>query len=134
MSEASIQAYIDAQPKIKPSEEQIMTFLSHGGATLHEVSNSLLMHLQTASARLSELNDKGLVNQGGIMGVYYLTPENEVEMVKAKRERQRFRKWKKLGEKNNYFAMMQAEELDKHFDENGKERKPLQINQQELAF
>jgi|TARA_R110000751_G_scaffold1166_3_gene4519 hypothetical protein len=114
MSIFSLQAYIDIQPNIKPSEERILTLLSEGGATLRGVAESLSMPLQTASARLSELHDSGLIHQLDD-AKYLLTPFIKINSVKYKRDRKRFDKWKKLGEDRGYFSMSQADLMDEYF-------------------
>ena len=115
MSKFSLQAYIDIQPHIKPSDERILTLLSEGGATLREVSESLSMPLQTASARLSELHDSGLIHQLDD-AKYLLTPFIKIDSVKYKRDRKRFDKWKKLGDERGYFSMAQADLMDEYYD------------------
>ena len=115
MSKFSLQAYIDIQPHIKPSDERILTLLSEGGATLREVSESLSMPLQTASARLSELHDSGLIHQLDD-AKYLLTPFIKIDSIKYKRDRKRFDKWKKLGEDRGYFSMAQADLMDEYYD------------------
>ena len=115
MSKFSLQAYIDIQPHIKPSDERILTLLSEGGATLREVSESLSMPLQTASARLSELHDSGLIHQLDD-AKYLLTPFIKIDSVKYKRDRKRFDKWKKLGDERGYFSMAQADLMDEYYN------------------
>ena len=115
MSKFSLQAYIDIQPYIKPSDERILTLLSEGGATLREVSESLSMPLQTASARLSELHDSGLIHQLDD-AKYLLTPFIKIDSVKYKRDRKRFDKWKKLGDERGYFSMAQADLMDEYYN------------------
>jgi DNA-binding transcriptional ArsR family regulator len=115
MSKFSLQAYIDIQPHIKPSDERILTLLSEGGATLREVSESLSMPLQTASARLSELHDSGLIHQLDD-AKYLLTPFIKIDSIKYKRDRKRFDKWKKLGDERGYFSMAQADLMDEYYD------------------
>ena len=115
MSKFSLQAYIDIQPYIKPSDERILTLLSEGGATLREVSENLSMPLQTASARLSELHDSGLIHQLDD-AKYLLTPFIKIDSVKYKRDRKRFDKWKKLGEDRGYFSMAQADLMDEYYN------------------
>lgn len=113
MSHFSIEAYIAIQPDIKPTEELILSLLSRGGATLREVSERLSMPLQTASARLSELHDKGLVHQSEYhKATYTLTPPENVGRVKEERDRKRYEKWKKLGEVNNYFGKDYRDAMD----------------------
>ena len=136
MSKFSIQAYIDIQPRIKPSEERILTLLSEGGATLRDVSERLSIPLQTASARLSELHDSGMIHQSEHnTAKYHLTPLENIASVKYKRDRKRFDKWKKLGEDRGFFGMAQADLLDEYYDKNGKEKNPSpELPQSQLAF
>jgi len=136
MSKFSIEAYIDIQPHIKPTEEMILSLLSRKGHTLHEVSEGLLLPLQTASARLSELHDSGLIHQSEHnSSKYHLTPLENIASVKYKRDRKRFDKWKKLGEERGYFGMAQADLMDEYYDENGKEKNPSpELHQSELIF
>jgi len=135
MSKFSIEAYIDIQPHIKPTEELILSLLSRGGATLKEVSERLMMPLQTASARLSELHDKGLVHQSEHhSATYNLTPLENVASVKYTRDRKRFEKWKKLGEERGFFGMAHADLMDKYYDSEGKEKNPTPDLPVELAF
>jgi predicted transcriptional regulator len=104
------------QPRIKPSEERILTLLSEGGHNLRETAERLSMPLQTASARLSELHDSGLITQGEMRGTYHLTPLDNVGVVKYARDRQRYEKWKKLGEANNYFGKEYRDAMDLEFE------------------
>lgn len=135
MSTFSIQAYLDIQPHIKPSEELILSLLSKGGATLREVSERLSMPLQTASARLSELHDSGLIHQSEHhTATYNLTPFENISSVKYQRDRKRFEKWKKLGEERGFFGMAQADLMDKYYDSEGKERNPSPDLPLKLAF
>lgn len=125
MSIQSNQAYKDIQPKIKPSEALIMNLLEEYNLPLRLVAKRLSMPLQTASARLSELHDKGLVMQKA-NGDYYKTPVDDVEGVRVIREKNRFNKWRRLGCKLGYFDMIRQEKIDKmaeHFDEYGNEIK-----------
>ena len=136
MSRFSIEAYIDIQPHIKPTEERILSLLSKGGVTLKEVSERLNMALQTASARLSELHDSGLIHQSEHNNSkYHLTPLENISSVKYKRDRKRFEKWKKLGEERGFFGMAQADLLDEYYDKNGKEKNPSpELPKSQLAF
>lgn len=136
MSKFSIQAYIDIQPNIKPTEEMILSLLSKKGQTLHEISEGLLLPLQSASARVSELHDKGLIHQSEHhSAIYNLTPLENISSVKYKRDRKRFEKWKKLGEERGYFGMAQADLMDEYYDKDGKEKNPSpEIKKSELIF
>lgn len=120
MSEASIQAYKDIQPKVPKAEERILALLSDGvSRTLREVAKALSMPLQTASARLSELNDNGIVTAVTPYGHYIITPKDEVAHVKRTRDDNRYRKWLKLGERHGYFMRKEIELLESCYDENG---------------
>lgn len=136
MSHFSIEAYIAIQPRINPLEEVIMSFLSRGGATLREVAEQLSMPLQTASARLSELHDKGLVHQSEYhKATYTLTPPENVGRVKEERDTKRYDKWYKLGVSENYFDREMRDLMDKLYDKNGKERNPSpELPKSELLF
>tara|TARA_R110000744_G_scaffold96187_4_gene185904 strand:- start:6851 stop:7261 length:411 start_codon:yes stop_codon:yes gene_type:complete len=136
MSKFSIQAYIDIQPSIKPSEELIMSLLSRGGATLREVAERLSMPLQTASARLSELHDRGFIHQSEYhKATYTLTPPENVGRVKEARDKKRYEKWYKLGIIEGYFGKETRDLMDKIYDENGNERNPLpELPKSQLAF
>ena len=77
------------------------------------------MPLQTASARLSEMHDEGIVSVGTTLGHYHVTPANEVANVKRTRDNNRYRKWLKLGEKHGYFMRKEIELIESCYDENG---------------
>jgi len=133
MSFESVQAYINIVDEVKPLERKIVELLASGGFALRQVSSKLLMPLQTASARLSELHDRGIVEQKGKK--YYLTSVDRIEEVKRNRQKIRFDKWVKLGEKENFFSKLEAQKLDEYFDRSGKPRhKSEDIPQSELPF
>ncbi len=133
MSFESVKAYINIVDEVKPLERKIIELLASGGFALRQVSSKLLMPLQTASARLSELHDRGIVEQKGKK--YYLTPVERIGEVKANRDNLRFDKWKKLGEKEGYFSRIDAERIDEFFERSGKPRhKSEDIPQSELPF
>jgi len=133
MSLESIKAYINIIDDVKPLEAKIVELLASGGSALRQVSSKLLIPLQTASARLSELHDRGIVEQRGKK--YYLTSVDRIEEVKTNRENLRFDKWKKLGEKENFFARLEADRMDEYFDRSGKPRhKAEDVPQSKLPF
>jgi len=133
MSFESLKAYINIVDDVKPLERKIVELLASGGFTLRQVSSKLLMPLQTASARLSELHDKGIVEQRGKK--YHLTSVDRIEEVKRNREKIRFDKWVKLGEKENFFTKLETQKLDEYFDRSGKPRhKAEDIPQSQLPF
>jgi Mn-dependent DtxR family transcriptional regulator len=136
MSKFSIEAYIEIQPSIKPTEEMILSLLSKRGATLREVAERLSMPLQTASARLSELHDSGLIHQSEHhKATYHLTPFENIASVKYKRDRRRYEKWNKLGIEKGYFGKEMRDLMDNYFDGDGNEKNPspdLPVN--ELLF
>jgi len=133
MSLESIKAYINIVDEVKPLERKIVELLASGGFTLRQVSQKLYMPLQTASARLSELHDKGIIEQRGKK--YYLTSVDRIQEVKKNRDNLRFDKWKKLGEKQGYFSRIDAERIDEFFDRSGKPRhKEEDIPQSQLPF
>jgi len=133
MSVESIKAYVNIVDEVKPLERKIIELLTSGGYALRQVSQKLLMPLQTASARLSELHDRGIVEQRGKK--YYLTSVDRIQEVKNKREQIRFDKWVKLGEKENFFSKLEAQKLDEYFDRSGKpRRKEEDIPQSSLPF
>lgn len=81
-----------------------------GGANLDTLRNSMRMPHQSLTAALSKLNDMGLIYQD-VSGQYQITSYDDVERVAHQRDRQRFEKWKKVGEKNGWFSKMFQEDL-----------------------
>ncbi len=133
MSVESIKAYVNIVDEVKPLERKIIELLASGGYALRQVSQRLFMPLQTASARLSELHDRGIVEQRGRK--YYLTSVDRIEEVKRNRQKIRFDKWVKLGEKEGFFSKLEAQKLDEYFDRSGKPRhKSEDIPQAKLPF
>ena len=125
MSEASIKAYKDIQPQVPKAEERILALLSDGvSRTLREVAKALSMPLQTASARLSELNDNGIVSSVTAYGHYMITPKEDVAKVKRGRDNNRYRKWLRLGEKHGYFMRKEIELIESCYDEDGNPKYP----------
>ena len=102
MSNQSRIAHEAIKPKKPSIESNIYAHLVIvGAATLEEIEEDLNLKIQTASARLSEMNDKGMVL---IMpsGQYRVTREEEIEAVIAIRNNEKFQKWYLLGQKNEW--------------------------------
>lgn len=112
MSHQSIQAYIEAQPTIKPTESKILHVLERlTCADLKTLAKESHLTLQTCSARLSEMHDKGYVTQLP-SGQYIVLHEDHKDNVIAKRLNEKYERWKKLGEKHNWH--FRYETFDKH--------------------
>lgn len=137
MSKHSIEAYINIQDKIRPQERRIIELLVRGKHNLRQVCKVLAMATQTVSARLSELHDKGYVTQDS-EGYYSLTSPDNIQAVKARRDYDRFMKWRKLGEREGYFKRIEQENYDamsREFDDNGNPlQEQRQFAQHELPF
>lgn len=102
MSNQSRIAHEAIKPKKPSIESNIYAHLVIvGAASLEEIEEDLNLKIQTASARLSEMNDKGMVL---IMpsGQYRVTREEEKEAVIAIRKHEKFQKWYLLGQKNEW--------------------------------
>jgi predicted transcriptional regulator len=108
MSKASILAHKEIKPKKLSLEKQIYNYLENKGATtLEMVGFQLGIKAQTASARLSEMHDKGIVTFDPY-GAYRLT-YNDAEKLEVIKQRcvERFVKWSRQGEKNGWIATAQ---------------------------
>tara|TARA_R110002153_G_scaffold104649_2_gene242685 strand:- start:5294 stop:5677 length:384 start_codon:yes stop_codon:yes gene_type:complete len=110
MSKASYQAHEEIKPKKLSIEQRIQIYLHREGAlSLHSIARELELKMQTASARLSEMHDKGVV-RFDFDGDYELT-ENEQqqqEVIKT-RELEKRNKWMAQGVKNNYIEQIYAQ-------------------------
>lgn len=102
MSTRSKLAHDNIKPVKSNYKSRIYDFLGSDGAYLQDVIESLKMRHQTASARLSELADDGLVYQN-TLGKYFITPTDMVSKFRYEREREKYEKWKSLGERNDWF-------------------------------
>jgi predicted transcriptional regulator len=108
MSKASILAHKEIKPKKPSMEQQIHSYLETKGATTLEMLGFQLgIKAQTASARLSEMHDKGIVTFDPY-GAYRLT-YNDAEKLEVIKQRcvERFVKWSRQGEKNGWIATAQ---------------------------
>jgi len=103
MSKASILAHEEIKPKKLSIEQQIYSYLENNGATsLQMIEFHLGLKNQTASARLSEMHDKGIVCFDAY-GSYRVThDETEKREVEWLRMRDKYEKWKKQGVKNGW--------------------------------
>lgn len=107
MSKASYQAHEEIKPKKLSIEQQIYSYLENNGAnSLQMIEFHLGLKNQTASARLSEMHDKGIVCFDPY-GAYRLTyNEEEKQQVILIREREKKEKWMAQGYKNNYIEQI----------------------------
>jgi len=103
MSKASYQAHEEIKPKKESMQQQIHSYLETKGAnTLQTIEFMLGLKNQTASARLSEMHDKGIVTIDPY-GAYRLTyDEQEKNEVVKQRDDERFKKWMLQGTKHGW--------------------------------
>lgn len=103
MSKASYQAHEEIKPKKLSMEQQIHSYLETKGATTLEMLGfELGIKAQTASARLSEMHDKGIVCFDPY-GAYRLTHnEEEKNQVAKQRDYERAKKWMLQGTKHGW--------------------------------
>ncbi|MCP4595527.1 hypothetical protein [Neptuniibacter sp.] len=105
MSKASYQAHEEIKPKKPSMEQQVYSYLETKGATTLEMLGFQLgIKAQTASARLSEMHDKGIVTFDPY-GAYRLTYD-DAERLDVIKQRcvERFAKWSRKGEKNGWIG------------------------------
>ena len=105
MSKASYQAHEEIKPKKQSIEQQIHSYLETKGAnSLQMIEFHLGLKNQTASARLSEMHDKGIVTFDPY-GSYRLTHDEQekLEVIKT-RSAERYGKWARQGEKNGWIG------------------------------
>ena len=79
--------------------------MDYGGATYQQVTDDLRLHHGTSTARLSELCDMGVIYEDN-NGYFHITPSDKVGEYAAMRDDARYKKWKKLGEKNGWFNQL----------------------------
>tara|TARA_R110002110_G_scaffold147481_7_gene338041 strand:- start:6 stop:386 length:381 start_codon:yes stop_codon:yes gene_type:complete len=109
MSNQSRIAHEAIKPKKPSIESNIYAHLVIvGAATLQDIEDDLNLKNQTASARLSEMNDKGMVL---IMpsGQYRVTREEEIEAVIQTRQLEKRNKWMAQGWKNKWIEQIYAQ-------------------------
>lgn len=102
MSKKSNKAHEDIKPRKESLRGRILTLLTSEGFTLHQISKRLGMPIQTASARVSELQDDGLIFQDS-NDLFRVSPASLVESYKDERNNGRFERWKALGKKEGWF-------------------------------
>lgn len=110
MSKASYQAHEEIKPKKQSMEDQIHSYLESKGATsLQMIEFHLGLKNQTASARLSEMHDKGIVCFDAY-GLYRLTyDDEEKQQVIETRQSEKRMKWLERGYKNEWIAQLYAQ-------------------------
>ena len=103
MSNKSHRAHEEIKPKKQSMEQQIQAYLKEKGATsLQMLEFRLGLKVQTASARLSEMHDKGIVCFDQY-GAYRLTyNEEEKQQVILTRNSEKRDKWIAQGYKNKW--------------------------------
>ena len=79
--------------------------ISRGYCSLENLTNYLQIKHQTATARLSELCDMGVIYEDD-NGYFHITPPDKIAQYAAMREDARYKKWRKLGEKNGWFNQL----------------------------
>ena len=85
----------------KPTlKQKVLQCVKDQSRTLHQVAEILDMRIQTASARLSELNDDGLVRIRN--GKYETTPPEWEKYESNYRLNKKYQKWKKVGLENGW--------------------------------
>lgn len=95
------------------SNYELISRDTHGncGISFKDIKRKLFLTHPTASARLSELCDLGVIYEDN-NGYFHITPSDKVGEYAARREDARYRKWKKLGEKNGWFGQLRLEEIN----------------------
>lgn len=73
---------------------------------IHDIVKDINMPIQTVSGRITELLDKGLINQD-MDGNFYAATVSDMDELKNRRQWEKFKKWKALGEKMGYFGLME---------------------------
>ena len=105
MSNKSQLAHEEIKPQKESMEQRIQAYLKEKGATsLQIVEFDLGLKNQTASARLSEMHDKGIVCFDSY-GAYRLT-YNDAERLEVIKQRcaEKYGKWSRQGEKNGWIG------------------------------
>ena len=72
---------------------------------LKELQRCLKYSHGTSTARLSELCDMGVIYEDN-NGYFHITPSDKVGEYAAMRDDARYKKWKKLGDKNGWFNQL----------------------------
>jgi DNA-binding transcriptional ArsR family regulator len=108
-----IKAYIDQQGwKMNSVKNSITLKLSEEPQTLASLSKALSKPQSTIAARLSELNDAGIVipvPQEGRFSLYRLAIDEEIDTVVLQRKIERFIRWHKEGVESGFFNILNGE-------------------------
>lgn len=72
---------------------------------LKSIRSILNLSHGTSTARLSELCDMGVIYEDD-NGYFHITPSDKVGEYAARREDARYKKWRKLGDKNGWFNQL----------------------------
>lgn len=113
MSKKSHLAHEEMKPKKLSIEDRIQIYLQREGAlSLHSIARELELKMQTASARLSEMHDKGIV-RFDVDGDYEMTKnEQEQKEVILTRKRLKHIKWIEQGYKNKWIQQVYVQVPD----------------------
>lgn len=113
MSKKSHLAHEEIKPKKLSIEDRIQIYLQREGAlSLHSIARELELKMQTASARLSEMHDKGIV-RFDVDGDYEMTKnEQEQKEVILTRKRLKHIKWIEQGYKNKWIEQVYVQVPD----------------------
>lgn len=108
MSKQSIEALKQQVESGKYLSDQARVFASvtEARASLKELVTKMGMKVQTVSARLSELQDQGVIAQDND-GRFYATLPEYHDYHATQRRKKRFTNWVRKGEDEGFFAMMQ---------------------------
>lgn len=104
MSKLSNQTFIEQiqNGNLKSKKHIVYSFLKDNGRkTLEQMRRTIPMSHQTLTARLSDLMDEGLVWQDD-SNQFFVTEESYWHYYAAKREKERYQKWLKVGKKNGW--------------------------------
>lgn len=111
MSTRSLQAYQDILPTLPDKERRIMYALGDRFLKAEEVSYRIGVSVISVRARLSEMNDKGIVAQTD-KGYYFIPHPSDKTRIEKARLEAKYDKWKKLGEKHGWH--FRYDTTDKH--------------------
>lgn len=104
--ENKIKAYLDQLGgKMSSTKASIVQLLFAENQTIESVSKKLNISLSTATARLSDLSDEGVVKKistEGRFSEYRLADVSEVPVLRKERLMKRFAKWQKQGVENGW--------------------------------
>lgn len=108
MTTASKQAYEDILPKVGTIKRRILnqiqrslSYSRQGLTTIPYIQQENGISYSTATARVSELYDEGLIFASGTHDgytIWLVTPHESVEAIKRHRRIEKYKAWKKKGE------------------------------------